>query len=230
MSIRLLPRIGSSPLGRTCFSSSTPLRRFATSPPPPPTSHPSASSSSRSRQEQYTSHHRAHYSQRNRSLLLYSTATIILVTTASYLAVPLYRVFCSQTGYGGTPQTDRSRFGPERLIPVREEEAGRRIKVQFNADKSDSLPWSFTPQQREVRVLPGETALAFYTATNHSEEDIIGIATYNVTPNNVRPSARLGSAFTLLRRSLTPTPCARNNRSHPTSPKSNAFVSKNNAS
>jgi len=47
------------------------------------------------------------------------------------------------------------------------------------------LPWSFTPQQREVRVLPGETALAFYTATNNSSEDIIGVATYSVTPGQV---------------------------------------------
>lgn len=68
----------------------------------------------------------------------------------------------------------------------------RRITVQFNADASDSLPWSFEPQQKEVKVLPGETALAFYTATNNSDEDIIGIATYNVTPNQV--SSTLDSA------------------------------------
>ena len=49
------------------------------------------------------------------------------------------------------------------------------------------MPWKFTPQQREVRVLPGETALAFYTATNKSEEDIIGVATYSVTPAQVAP-------------------------------------------
>lgn len=52
---------------------------------------------------------------------------------------------------------------------------------------SDVLPWKFTPQQREVRVLPGETALAFYTATNKSTEDIIGVATYSVTPAQVAP-------------------------------------------
>jgi cytochrome c oxidase assembly protein Cox11 len=49
------------------------------------------------------------------------------------------------------------------------------------------LPWKFVPQQREVRVLPGETALAFYTATNNSDQDIIGVATYSVTPGQTAP-------------------------------------------
>lgn len=62
-----------------------------------------------------------------------------------------------------------------------------RIRVTFNASVSDVLDWKFTPQQREVRVLPGETALAFYTATNRSKEDIIGVATYSVTPAQVAP-------------------------------------------
>lgn len=52
---------------------------------------------------------------------------------------------------------------------------------------SDVLPWKFTPQQREVRVLPGETALAFYTATNRGDKDIIGVATYSVTPAQCAP-------------------------------------------
>jgi len=63
----------------------------------------------------------------------------------------------------------------------------KRIRVTFAASVSDVLPWKFTPQQREVRVLPGETALAFYTATNRSEHDIIGVATYSVTPAQCAP-------------------------------------------
>jgi cytochrome c oxidase assembly protein subunit 11 len=63
----------------------------------------------------------------------------------------------------------------------------KRIRITFNASVSDVLPWKFTPQQREVRVLPGETALAFYTASNKSEHDIIGVATYSVTPAQVAP-------------------------------------------
>lgn len=66
-------------------------------------------------------------------------------------------------------------------------EGAKRLRVTFNASVSDVLPWKFTPQQREVRVLPGETALAFYTATNTSDKDIIGVATYSVTPAQVAP-------------------------------------------
>jgi len=76
------------------------------------------------------------------------------------------------------------KFAPERLVPV---ENARRIKVHFNADTSDALPWQFTPQQKFVSVLPGETSLAFYTAKNKSKQDIIGIATYNVTPDRIAP-------------------------------------------
>lgn len=36
-------------------------------------------------------------------------------------------------------------------------------------------------------MLPGETALAFYTASNKGPNDIIGVATYSVTPAQVAP-------------------------------------------
>lgn len=176
-SSRLQPRPSLS-LTRSAFrhlpsaSPSASFRRTYATPPPPP---PSPS-------QTYDEARRAHYSKRNRSLLLYSTATVVLVTAAAYLAVPLYRAFCSATGYAGTPRTD-ARFDPERLSP--DPRSDKRVKVTFNADASDALPWSFTPQQKEIYVLPGETALAFYTATNHSKDPIVGIATYNVTPNNV---------------------------------------------
>lgn len=102
---------------------------------------------------------------------------------ATYAAVPLYRMFCAATGFAGTPKVGTGKFEPERLVPV---EDARRFKVHFNADRSEQLPWTFTPQQKYVSVLPGESSLAFYKAKNKSDKDIIGIATYNVTPDRVR--------------------------------------------
>ncbi|KAJ3957966.1 hypothetical protein N0V92_005457 [Colletotrichum tropicale] len=98
---------------------------------------------------------------------------------------------CQTTGWGGQPirahgpDVDYSEDGlASRLVPVT---SANRIRVTFSSSVSDVLPWKFTPQQREVRVLPGETALAFYTATNTSDTDIIGVATYSVTPGQVAP-------------------------------------------
>jgi hypothetical protein len=95
-------------------------------------------------------------------------------------------MFCAATGFAGTPKVGTGRFEAERLVPV---EGARRIKVHFNADRSEQLPWTFTPQQKFVSVLPGETSLAFYRAKNNSKRDVIGIATYNVTPDRVRSGA-----------------------------------------
>lgn len=95
---------------------------------------------------------------------------------------------CQQTGWGGQPIKASVHSSAEdpasRLQPVT---SSRRLRITFNGSVSDVMPWKFTPQQREVRVLPGETALAFYTATNKSDEDIIGVATYSVTPGQVAP-------------------------------------------
>ncbi|KAK2802660.1 Cytochrome c oxidase assembly protein cox11, mitochondrial [Emmonsiellopsis sp. PD_5] len=95
-------------------------------------------------------------------------------------------MICQQTGWNGQPvQTHRTEENPaSRLKPVTN---SRRLRITFNGSVSDVLPWKFTPQQREVRVLPGETALAFYTATNKGPNDIIGVATYSVTPAQVSP-------------------------------------------
>ncbi|KAJ8974182.1 hypothetical protein NQ317_004861 [Molorchus minor] len=56
------------------------------------------------------------------------------------------------------------------------------IKIKFNADTAASMRWNFKPQQTEITVYPGETALAFYTAMNPTDKPVIGISTYNVVP------------------------------------------------
>ena len=114
--------------------------------------------------------------------LVHDQSQIVLTLGVSYASVPLYRAFCASTGFAGTPQVGNGRFAAERLVPIK---GSRKIKVHFNADKSNQLPWTFTPQQKYIVVLPGETSLAFYKAKNYSDKDIIGIATYNVTPDRV---------------------------------------------
>lgn len=132
---------------------------------------------------------RAAAKEKNRTTMYYGASLIIGTIALSYGSVPLYKMICQQTGWSGQPvkahESGSSDMLPaERLKPLQDH---RRLRITFNGSVSDILPWKFTPQQREVRVLPGETALAFYTATNRSEADIIGVATYSVTPAQVAP-------------------------------------------
>ncbi|XP_050377439.1 cytochrome c oxidase assembly protein COX11, mitochondrial-like [Argentina anserina] len=120
--------------------------------------------------------------EKSRKTLVYLMGLVFAMVAASYAAVPLYRRFCQATGYGGTIQRRESveqkiaRHAKDGTVTKRE------IVVQFNADVADGMQWKFIPTQREVRVKPGESALAFYTAENRSSTPIVGVSTYNVTP------------------------------------------------
>ncbi len=103
-------------------------------------------------------------------------ATIMGMVGLSFAAVPLYRVFCAATGYGGTPQIG----GP--AGPGAE---GGTITVRFDANTSPSLPWKFTPGERSLTVKLGEENLAHYVGLNEGSRAISGVATYNVTPEKV---------------------------------------------
>ncbi|KAK2725711.1 cytochrome c oxidase assembly protein ctaG-like [Artemia franciscana] len=118
--------------------------------------------------------------KQKRSTVYYVIAVLVFVTGLSYAAVPLYRLYCQATSYGGTISTghDVSKI----LENPKEAKKDRLITVKFNADTASSLTWNFRPQQTELVVPVGETALAFYTAKNPTEHPIDGISTYNVIP------------------------------------------------
>lgn len=59
------------------------------------------------------------------------------------------------------------------------------IVVHFTADINAAMRWKFEPCQESVTVIPGESTLVFYKAKNPTNEPIIGVSTYNVTPAKV---------------------------------------------
>ncbi|KAG8129379.1 hypothetical protein E2320_016079 [Naja naja] len=118
------------------------------------------------------------WKDRNRTVLTYLAAGVVGMAGLSYAAVPLYRLYCQATGLGGSALDGHSSEQIETMEPVKD----RIIKVMFNSDVHSSLQWNFKPQQTEVYVVPGETALAFYKAKNPTDRPIIGISTYNVLP------------------------------------------------
>jgi cytochrome c oxidase assembly protein subunit 11 len=109
----------------------------------------------------------------NTRILVSLVLLVGAMTGLSFAAVPLYRLFCATTGYGGTTQ---------RADAASHAVSERKITVRFDANVSSGLHWKFAPEQREVTLRIGENALAFYRATNASGQPLTGTATFNVTP------------------------------------------------
>ncbi len=97
----------------------------------------------------------------------------LAMLSLSYAAVPLYKLFCQQTGFGGTTQRAE-------VAPVAATE--KFITVRFDANTAPSLPWHFAAKQQIMKIKIGEQAMAYYEAENLSSKVITGTAAFNVTP------------------------------------------------
>lgn len=109
----------------------------------------------------------------NRTLALEMAAIAIGMLMLAYASVPLYRLFCQVTGFGGTSQ--RVERASTRVVD-------RTITVTFDANVDPRLPWAFAPIEPSVRVKLGENKLVAFRASNQSAAITKATATYNVTP------------------------------------------------
>ena len=117
----------------------------------------------------------------------------------AFASVPLYRLFCAVTGYGGTPNTSATAApGTPAGAPV------RYITVRFDANTNPGLPWDFKPAQREIRLPLGEDRLAFYRARNLAPTPVTGTAVYNVTPEKVGRYFHKTACFCFQEQTLEP--------------------------
>jgi cytochrome c oxidase assembly protein subunit 11 len=110
---------------------------------------------------------------RHGPVVLLLVGLVACMTGLAFAAVPLYRLFCQVTGYGGVPQ--RAEQAPHEILD-------RTMRVRFDANVDRALPWSFTPVERVVEVKIGETGLAFFRASNNADTPIKGTAVFNVVP------------------------------------------------
>lgn len=109
----------------------------------------------------------------NKSLALSMAAIAVGMVMLAYASVPLYRLFCQVTGFGGTIQIAKNI--PKKIID-------REIVVSFNADTDPNLPWKFRSDQHQVKIKIGQNKIVSFYAENLSDKPVKGMATFNVVP------------------------------------------------
>jgi len=111
--------------------------------------------------------------RRNATTVALLAVVVLGMVGLSFASVPLYRLFCQATGFGGT--TQRAAAAPGQI-------ADAIVTVRFDAMTAPELGWEFRPLESAVRVHPGEQREVLFRAINRSAETVTGTATFNVTP------------------------------------------------
>ena len=132
----------------------------------------------------------------NRLLAVVAVVAMSMVGLA-YASVPLYKLFCQVTGFGGTTQIATQ--APEQALLTAEP-----LAVRLDANVNPQLNWSFVPVEQEVSLKPGEEVTAIYRATNIGTTPSTGTATFNVTPQKAGPYFMKIECFCFTEQTLKP--------------------------
>lgn len=113
--------------------------------------------------------------RKNKRILLITLTVVFGMIALAYISVPLYRMICQVTGWGGTTQMVKE--NPNKGNPLT-----RKITVRFDTNMARNMPWTFKPDIPSVDVRVGQDGFVSFRAVNPTNQDITGTAIYNVTP------------------------------------------------
>jgi cytochrome c oxidase assembly protein subunit 11 len=116
----------------------------------------------------------ADLSAKNRRVATRAVLFVLFMVGLAYASVPLYRIFCQVTGFGGTPM--RADAAPGKVA------GAAPVSVRFDANINAALPWEFKPENNRVDVALGEKKVINYTAKNLVARPTSGTASFNVSP------------------------------------------------
>jgi cytochrome c oxidase assembly protein subunit 11 len=111
----------------------------------------------------------------NRRTMVMMAVVGLAMLALGFASVPLYRIFCEKTGYGGTPQRAYDNAGVKVAT-------GHRLSVRFDSNVAPGMPWQFRPEQATQTITIGAKTMAIFIAKNMSNKPVTGSAAFNVSP------------------------------------------------
>jgi cytochrome c oxidase assembly protein subunit 11 len=130
----------------------------------------------------------------NRTTLWALAGVVAAMVGLAFASVPLYRLFCSVTGYGGTIQ--RAEAAPA----ITE----RWVTVSFDGNVAPGLAWDFAPEVKSLKVRLGDVALVSYRARNRGTTPAVATTTFNVQPDKAGAYFDKIQCFCFTRQTLAP--------------------------
>jgi cytochrome c oxidase assembly protein subunit 11 len=138
--------------------------------------------------------------RRNLRTGAFAFAGALAMLGLGYASVPLYRLFCQVTGFGGTTMSATESDAARAAAAA----TGQTISIRFDATTAMGMPWSFHPSQVTDTVTIGQRDIATYVARNNSDKPITGTATFNVEPEQAGKYFNKIQCFCFTEQTLAP--------------------------
>lgn len=138
--------------------------------------------------------------RRNLRVGLMAFAGALAMLGLGYAAVPLYRLFCQVTGFGGTTMIATEAQAASAAANA----TGQTISIRFDASTASDVPWVFQPSQPTDTITIGERDIATYVARNSGSTPITGMATFNVEPEQAGKYFNKIQCFCFTEQTLAP--------------------------
>ena len=138
------------------------------------------------------------HARKNKRVGMIAMAVAAGMLGLGFAAVPLYRVFCQKTGYGGTPKIiDEAKAATMK-------DTGKQISIRFDSNVAPGMPWEFRPEQVTQQIQIGERTMAFFIAKNDSDQPLTGQASYNIAPEQAASYFNKVQCFCFTQQTLQP--------------------------
>jgi cytochrome c oxidase assembly protein subunit 11 len=144
--------------------------------------------------------HDAVTARRNLRVGLMAFAGALAMLGLGYASVPLYRLFCQVTGFGGTTMIATE----AQAATAAANATGQTISIRFDASTAGDMPWVFAPSQATDTITIGERDIATYVARNSGSVPITGMATFNVEPEQAGKYFNKIQCFCFTEQTLAP--------------------------
>ncbi|MBN8819434.1 MAG: cytochrome c oxidase assembly protein [Sphingomonas sp.] len=138
----------------------------------------------------------------NKRIAAIAALVALAMLGLGFASVPLYRLFCQVTGFGGT--TQRVSEAQAAGVTGGQLSGVRQLSIRFDSNVSNGLAWDFYPEKKRVSVGVGGKSMAIFIAKNRSDKPVTGRAVFNVTPEQAGPYFTKIECFCFTEQTLQP--------------------------
>jgi len=115
----------------------------------------------------------------SKSLVVKLSIFAVVMFAFTYAMVPIYKSACDAGWLDATRYDSANPYANVNAnvdTSNTQVDRSRWITVEFVANTNEKLPWKFEPQQKSIRIHPGEMTNVVYDVVNTTNMEITGVA------------------------------------------------------